>query len=142
MEKPIAKQLILEYQQIATHIHLVEREAQLSAALNYVLVGLRRAGKSYLLYQHILHLLAQGHSTEEILYFNFEDDRLGSLSLSDLDLIKTCYEELFPHRPIFFLDEVQHVDGWEHFAHQTLATAKLCSGKQPNSTSKSSQTPR
>ena len=118
MEKTVAKQLILEYQQITANVDLFERDVEWSDALNYVLVGLRRSGKSYLLYQQIRSLIASGHSREEILYFNFEDDRLEDMSLKDLDLIKTCYEELFPHRPIFFLDEIQNVAGWEHFARR------------------------
>lgn len=82
------------------------------------MVGLRCVGKSYLLYQQVQKLLALGHSAEEILYFNFEDDRLENLSLADLDLLKTCYEELFSYQPIFFLDEIQNVEGWEHFARR------------------------
>lgn len=35
---------------------------------------------------------------------NFEDDRLIDCALSDLELIKNCYEEMYAHTPIFFLD--------------------------------------
>ena len=52
------------------------------------------------------------------MYFNFEDDRIDSLDVSDLDLIKTCYEEMYDNRPIFFLDEIQLVDRWEKFARR------------------------
>lgn len=99
-------------------VELVPRDLALSDSFNYVLVGLRRAGKSYLLYQQIRQLMSQGHTIEEILYFNFEDDRLADITLKDLDLIKLCYEELYPHKPIFFLDEIQNIDGWEHFARR------------------------
>lgn len=85
---------------------------------NYVFVGLRRVGKSYLMYQQIRHLLDAGHLKDEILYFNFEDDRIASLSIEDLDSIKVCYEEMFDCKPIFFLDEIQIVDGWEKFARR------------------------
>ena len=118
MDKSIAKHLIVEYQQMAASVELIERDYTLSDGLNHVLVGLRRAGKSYLLYQQIKALISAGHSTEEMLYFNFEDDRLEGLTLADLDTIKTSYEELFPHRPIFLLDEVQNIEGWEHFARR------------------------
>lgn len=118
MEKELLKRLILEYQQLVTRIELVPRGIVLSDELNYVLVGLRRVGKSYLLYQHVQHLIDKGHSPEEILYFNFEDDRLGGFTLQDLDLLKVCYEELYAHKPIFFLDEIQNVQGWEHFARR------------------------
>ena len=118
MEKNVIKSLIIEYQQFVEKITLIERDIHLSDQLNYVFVGLRRAGKSYLMYQQIQHLLREGHSIEEILYFNFEDDRLINLSVEDLDLIKVCYEELYAHRPIFFLDEVQIVTHWEKFARR------------------------
>ena len=86
--------------------------------LNYVFVGLRRAGKSYLMFQQIQGLLKKRHSIEEILYFNFEDDRLANLETGDLDLIKICYEEMYDHKPVFFLDEIQIIPYWEKFARR------------------------
>ena len=118
MEKELLKRLILEYQQLVLKVELTPRAVSLSDNFNYVLVGLRRAGKSYLLYQQAQLLVNGGHSPEEILYFNFEDDRLTGITLQDLDTIKVCYEELFSHTPIFFLDEIQNVVGWEHFARR------------------------
>lgn len=118
MEKNVIKTLIVEYQQFVKEITLIERDIHLSAQLNYVFVGLRRAGKSYLMYQQIQNLLKEGHKVEEILYFNFEDDRLVNLTVEDLDLIKVCYEELYAYRPIFFLDEIQIVQHWERFARR------------------------
>ncbi|MCK9639347.1 MAG: ATP-binding protein [Prolixibacteraceae bacterium] len=90
--------------------------------LNYVFVGLRRVGKSYLMFQQIRNLLDSGHSKEEILYFNFEDDRIASLSTEDLDRIKVSYEEMFDCKPIFFLDEIQTVDRWEKFVRRLADT--------------------
>ena len=118
MDKNTIKSLIIEYQNFVSEITLIERNIHLSDQLNYVFVGLRRAGKSYLMYQQIQHLLKEGHRIEEILYFNFEDDRLVNLTVEDLDLIKVCYEELYAHRPIFFLDEIQIVEHWEKFSRR------------------------
>lgn len=118
LNKEIIKDIIVENQKFATSMRFVERQYAFEDGLNYVLVGLRRAGKSYLMYQRIQQLMAQGHSAEEILYFNFEDDRLDNILLSDLDDIKTCYEAMFDYQPIFFLDEIQIVDGWEKFARR------------------------
>ena len=101
-----------------SQVELIPRDVELVDGLNYVFVGLRHAGKSYLMFQRIAQLIAQGHKKEEILYFNFEDDRIDSLDVSDLDLIKTCYEEMYDNRPIFFLDEIQLVDMWEKFARR------------------------
>lgn len=122
MTKDLIKYLISYYQEFVSQISFEKREYELEANANYVFVGLRRAGKSYLMYQHIHHLMEQGHSIEEMLYFNFEDDRIDSITISDLDLIKTCYEEMYAHRPIFFLDEIQNIKGWEKFARRLADT--------------------
>lgn len=118
MTKDLIKTLIAEYQSFVCQVDYIPREANFIDGQNYVFVGLRHAGKSYLMYQRIAELIAAGHSAEEILYFNFEDDRIDSLDMADLDLIKTCYEEMYDHRPIFFLDEVQIVERWEKFARR------------------------
>ena len=110
--------LISEYQAYVSQVDLIPREVELVDGLNYVFVGLRHAGKSYLMFQRIAQLIRQGHRKEDILYFNFEDDRIDSLEVEDLDLIKTCYEEMYDSRPIFFLDEIQLVDRWEKFARR------------------------
>lgn len=118
IEKEKIKRIIGENQAFVTGIKFVRREIEFSDKINYVLVGLRRAGKSYLMYQQINKLVEEGHSPEEIMYFNFEDDRLGNITQDDLDTIKTCYEEMFNRQPIFFFDEIQNVDGWELFARR------------------------
>lgn len=118
MTKDLIKLLISEYQSYVSGVELIPRDVELVDGLNYVFVGLRHAGKSYLMFQRIAQLVEQGHKKEEILYFNFEDDRIDSLEVKDLDLIKTCYEEMYDSRPIFFLDEIQLVDRWEKFARR------------------------
>lgn len=118
MNKDLAKIIIAENQKLILGVKFYPRDYQFDEHLNYVLVGLRRAGKSYLLYQQIHTLLQQGHDITEMLYFNFEDDRLDSLTTEDLNLIKTAYEEMFDCKPFVFLDEVQNVDGWERFARR------------------------
>ena len=118
VNKDIVKLLIAEYQQKAVEIIFQERPYKIEDNLNYVFVGLRRVGKSYLMFQQIRKLLDAGHSKDEILYFNFEDDRIASLATEDLDRIKICYEEMFECKPIFFLDEIQIVDRWEKFARR------------------------
>jgi len=118
MTKDLVKLLIAEYQNYVVDVEVITRDIDLMDGQNYVFVGLRHAGKSYLMYQRIGELVSKGHSPEEILYMNFEDDRIDSLDISDLDLIKTCFEEMYDHKPIFFLDEVQLVSGWEKFARR------------------------
>ncbi|MDR1129349.1 MAG: ATP-binding protein [Prevotellaceae bacterium] len=123
MNKDVIKLLITEYQRNTSKVELIERHYPVEESLNYVFVGLRRAGKSYLMFQQMKNLLKKAHSSEEFLYFNFEDDRLSSVDISDLDLIKVCYEEMFDCRPIFFLDEIQTVENWEKFARRLADNA-------------------
>ena len=118
MEKDLLKLLIAEYQQKVVEISFLERPYTIEESLNYVFTGLRRAGKSYMMYQRIRHLLNAGYSKDEILYFNFEDDRIALFGSADLDRMKLCYEEMFDSKPIFFLDEIQIVDHWEKFARR------------------------
>ena len=118
LSKDLIKDIIVENQRFISYVSFFERDYAFEDALNYVLVGLRRAGKSYLLYQRIHQLLKKGHRMEEICYFNFEDDRLGIMTLADLDIIKSAYEEMFDNQPVFFLDEIQIVEGWEKFARR------------------------
>ena len=118
LSKDLIKDIIIENQRFISSVSFYERDYAFENALNYVLVGLRRAGKSYLLYQRIHQLLEKGHRMEEICYFNFEDDRLGIMTLADLDIIKSAYEEMFDTQPVFFFDEIQIVEGWEKFARR------------------------
>ncbi len=118
MDKNVIKQIILNQQDFIGRIKLQSRNVCFEENANYVLVGIRRAGKSYMLYQHIQHLVANGHSIEEMLFVNFEDERISDIRKEDLYLILEAYRELFAFQPIIFLDEIQNVDGWEHFARR------------------------
>ena len=50
MDKELIKGLIAEYQQFVKSVAFVKRAVTLSDNFNYVFVGLRRVGKSYLMY--------------------------------------------------------------------------------------------
>lgn len=118
MDKNVIKQIILSQQELIGRIELTHRAYELERNANYVLVGLRRAGKTYLLYQYIQQLVAEGAPIEAVLFVNFEDERINDIRKEELHLILEAYKELFDHEPIIFLDEVQNVPGWEHFARR------------------------
>jgi predicted AAA+ superfamily ATPase len=50
-------------------------------------IGMRRTGKTTFLYQCLAARLAEGVARERLVYFNFEDERLGDLEASDLGVI-------------------------------------------------------
>lgn len=118
MNKNVIKEIIYSQQEFVTRVKLVPRNYEIEHAANYVFVGLRRAGKTFLLYQHIQQLLSEGHNKEEILFVNFEDERINDMRKEELHLLIDCYKEMFDAEPIIFLDEIQNIDGWEHFARR------------------------
>ena len=118
MDIGILKEILLENQRLIPKIKLVKRDFTFERNGNYVLTGVRQAGKSYLLYQRIFQFLEEGHSIEEIAFINFDDERLFKLDVSDLNLIIEAYRSLYSHTPIFFFDEIQNIEGWEHFARR------------------------
>jgi hypothetical protein len=119
MEKELIKRLITEKQREITKIELVHRSYILEPALNYVFIGLRRAGKSYLMYQLIQDAISKGEMRiEDVLYINFEDERIAPIKASELGIILEAYQEMYDGQPIVFLDEIQNVSGWEKFARR------------------------
>ncbi|MFO7879944.1 MAG: ATP-binding protein, partial [Bacteroidales bacterium] len=78
-----------------------------------------------LLYHLVEQLKKQGISSENIVFINFEDERLR-LDQTDLDLIMQAYQELFPNvnlqETYFFFDEIQNVPGWEKFIRRIYDT--------------------
>lgn len=98
----------------------------LSSGKVVTLVGIRRSGKTYLLFETMRRLEAQGFDRRQQIYLNFEDDRLLPIRPRELDLILRAHEELFPEmagrRKHLFLDEVQKAPGWETFVRRVHDT--------------------
>jgi len=93
------------------------------------LAGVRRSGKTFLLFDTIHRLQAQGISRSRLIYLNFEDDRLQPVQAAELDLVLRCHREAFPdaigQRCYLFLDEVQNVPGWERWVRRLHDTEDI-----------------
>ena len=118
MNKNVLKSVILGNQLEIERVELFERDFSLDEYERMVLVGIRRAGKSFLLYQKIKNNLRNGIGWDEMLYVNFEDERLSDFTISDFDLLLELHFELYAKRPVLFLDEIQNIEGWEKFARR------------------------
>ncbi|HUT00180.1 MAG TPA: ATP-binding protein [Candidatus Thermoplasmatota archaeon] len=83
------------------------------------LIGLRRVGKTFLLYQKIKELTLRGIPKETILFINYEDERLLNLKAEDLHLLLEAYFELYPEnvskKLYLFFDEIQAAPSWHLF---------------------------
>ncbi|HDZ23088.1 MAG TPA: ATP-binding protein [Desulfobacteraceae bacterium] len=77
-------------------------------------VGPRRAGKTYFMYQIIKCRLQSGrHEKGDILFIDFEDYRLGGFSGDDMDELFAAFHQLAGRYPRFlFFDEVQNLPDW------------------------------
>ena len=119
MNHDVLKEVILDQLEIIKTAEIIDRNYFFEKNVNYILVGLRRAGKSTLLYKIAKELVANGCDWSQIIYINFEDDRLLGFSVSDFnDIIETAHELTDEKETYYFFDEIQLVDGWEHFARR------------------------
>jgi predicted AAA+ superfamily ATPase len=90
-----------------------------------VLVGPRKAGKTYVLYHIMSKLLTKGYDLENFIYINFENELLTGMKKEDLQFIEKAYSEIYPNKkPIFFLDEIQNIEGWQFFVRRLIEQQK------------------
>ncbi len=115
--------LIREGQEEVRDVEFFDRPFEFEENGRYVLVGVRQAGKSYMLYKRARQMMGKGCLLEDIIYINFDDERLMGMTADDFDLILQSYQSVYSGTPVFFFDEIQNVEGWEHFARR-LANKK------------------
>ena len=120
MNRDTLKQIMVDQKDIYLNNPLIERHYPLEENINYCFVGIRRCGKSYMMYQQIQTLLEKKIPLSQIVYVNFEDERLLEMTADDLNTILEIGLELSGagNKPYLFLDEIQNIDGWEKFVRR------------------------
>ncbi|MEW5807314.1 MAG: AAA family ATPase, partial [Acidobacteriota bacterium] len=90
------------------------------------LVGPRRAGKTYFLYQIVSNLLQSGKvERKDILLIDFEDYRLVDFQSEDIEQLLAVFYQLAGKAPRFLLfDEVQHLPSWSRVLRTLHNTRK------------------
>ena len=122
ISKDVIKQVLASNQRDVENYKVMTRTLPTDGFPCRVFVGVRRAGKSFMLYQKMQQLLTEGHVWDEMLYMNFEDDRLAMFDVTDFDRILEAHAEMYGKRPMLFLDEAQNIVGWEKFARRLADT--------------------
>ncbi|MDO9538066.1 MAG: ATP-binding protein [Thermoplasmata archaeon] len=118
MNRNVLKELIVQAQEM--EIDIIERELKLlfTGRINAI-IGPRRAGKTFFIYQAIAELKRAGQK-DKIIYINFEDERL--LPLENMDMIFDAYYELYPEnigkKLYLFFDEIQEAPAWQKFVRR------------------------
>jgi predicted AAA+ superfamily ATPase len=94
-----------------------------------VVIGMRRAGKTWFCYQKMAQLLAADIRKTEMFYLNFEDDRLLEFNITHFQDVLDVYYGKYPHHRNstchFFFDEIQCIDQWEIFIRRLLDTENV-----------------
>ncbi|QRF75909.1 hypothetical protein Thermo_01418 [Thermoplasmatales archaeon] len=107
---------------------LIERNVNIDLDANKVIAiaGVRRSGKTHVMFQCINALLKRGVRNDNIFYVDFENERLIGLQATDLDRLLIAHRELFnPEGTIYiFLDEIQNVENWEKWVRKIYDTMK------------------
>ena len=128
--KKITHQLLGEYQERRLP-KIIKRLAEFPNISNKIKVslGMRRAGKTFFLFQKIQNLIKKKISKERIFYINFEDERLLPLSAQELGFIIDYYYELYPDhinkKCYFFFDEIQNVHDWSQVIRRIQDTKNV-----------------
>ena len=91
----------------------------------FAIIGVRRSGKTFFLWQLCAERLARGADPRSQLLISLEDERLTGISVADLGWLIEEHVRQFPdvHRSravTLYLDEVQTVPGWEGLVRRLI----------------------
>ncbi len=103
--------------------HMRHRSVSLDSPHITDILGVRRCGKTYFMYQLINSLIKFGIPKTNIVYINMDDDRLLPLNGDELRLLVDTYMEFYDvsheHKLFLFLDEIQNIPDWEKWVKST-----------------------
>jgi hypothetical protein len=128
--KDLIALLLLEFYE-RLPIALIQRETPLKELPGKisVVIGMRRVGKTYFLYQRIQQLIGEGVDPKSIFYLNLEDDRLPELGKGVLASLVDGFYSLYPQNHTrhcwLFFDEIQMASDWPNLLRRLLDTKKV-----------------
>lgn len=117
MDKNKIKTYLLDFQERKL-INIKKRTINLTDTKKIqTVIGARRTGKTYLLYNKIIELEKKGISRNRMIYLNFENPTLYDISYKEIRDIIELHWSIFPktiNKKLFlFIDEPQVIDKWE-----------------------------
>jgi len=119
MAKDRLKEIMFDQKEVFnSKKHLIYRDIELEKYLNtsqvIIISGIRRCGKSSLLF--LIKEKLNLHEADYC-YFNFDDERI----IADISILEDIYNlhiEVYGKKPVLFLDEIQNIDNWEKFVNR------------------------
>ena len=128
MQKDKLKELILDHKErFLRKDALTRREIQkdieryITQKEIILITGVRRGGKSSLMKLICEDIIANiDLPPNNILYLNFEDERLVDFTIRDFETLYEAFLEIEnpEGRKYFFLDEIQNIKGWEKWVNR------------------------
>lgn len=117
MDKEKIKQYLLDFQEKKFQ-NIIERDIRIKTSKKiYSLIGARRVGKTYLLFNKINELEKEGIDRKQIIYINFENPILNDIMAKEIREVLKIQFSLFPEiinkKLYLFIDEPQVIDNWE-----------------------------
>ncbi|MCX6804210.1 MAG: ATP-binding protein [Candidatus Diapherotrites archaeon] len=116
MKKEVFKSILVEWFERKLP-SLIERELKVTPNKELItaIIGPRRVGKTYLMF-FIIENLLKTYSKEEIIFIDFEDNRLSGMKPQDLDDLFVAHSEISSKKAKYlFFDEIQEVPQWSKF---------------------------
>ena len=127
MKKELFNTIIIDNQEYMPERMKRELELPVNSSKIISLIGSRRSGKTSLFY-YTIHKLRKEVSAENIVYINFDDDRMYGFELSDFQILLDAFYEMYPVKKketvYFFFDEIQDIPNWEMFIRRIYDTEK------------------
>lgn len=130
--KELLETLLEEFEEILkSSFSNVHRDLNFPIVSNMIQVatGMRRVGKSNFLFQTVRELLDSNVVKEQILYINFEDDRLLPMDQKQMGQLVDAFYSLYPQNHdrlcYLFFDEIQNIDGWQLIIRRLFDSKKV-----------------
>lgn len=117
MNREAIKRYLLDAKEINFE-NIFQRDFDLNLSSKIqAIIGARRTGKTYLLYDKIKKLEESGVEKERIIYLNFESPILDDVSYKDfkeiIELNWSLYPKIGDKKIYIFIDEPQVIPNWE-----------------------------
>jgi hypothetical protein len=126
----ILRTLLLEWKDrtlpsLVIRDHQIDVSAQPGTNNATVITGFRRIGKTYMMFEAIERLL-KTNPREDVIYLNFEDERLISPTTDLLTDLIPEIQSVFGKKPKYlFLDELQLIPNWSKWVRRILDSESI-----------------
>ncbi len=114
MERNESNKYMADKKESIKNLNVERRELVIRETKNLVsaIIGPRRAGKTYYLYDFIKN--KKNLNEEDYIFINFEDIELADVRGKDIKEFVNIHEQVFSKKPKYlFFDEVQSLESWE-----------------------------